>query len=540
MREKENTTQKESDAERYGPLQEVVGDTEATFRGVVESLSHGVMICDADGFVRYTNPSMENILGYSWAEMKGKRVYEFFFGDDPEKIAKEKRKHHERYAARLRGVSEEYEALVTKKNGEKIWLETKAAPLRDVHGNIVGSIGVDYDVTERKLLESQVIWSQKMEAVGRLAGAVAHDFNNLLTVIRGYAGLMLQKLGAEDVNRRRASAIRDATDTAYSLTQQLLTLSQRQVIQPRVLPINEVLENSEGILRGLLGEGYQIEFSLGKDLLPVKTDPSQLQQVLINLVVNSKQAMHAGGKVEIFTRQEKITTKLVGGQNGLEAGTYVVLGVRDSGEGMSEVVRSRLFEPFYSTKPEGNGLGLSTVYGIVKRHQGDIMVESVLGEGSLFKVYFPASEEPAERYVDGNTNALLQGAETVLLVEDEPGVRELVLEVLESNGYKVIEAANGLEALAALETESVPEIDLLLTDIVMPELSGFELAERVVGKFPKMPVLMMSGCTQDSTIPENITKKGFPFLAKPFSPESLLEKMREILDRVERQSSVGQ
>ena len=513
-------------ASRIEALERVVGDTGATFRDVVESLPGGVIICDGDGFVSYMNAAAEQMTGYGWEEVRGKRVYEFFFTKDGPDYIEQKEKHHRRYQARLHGESEEYEALVTRRDGAQRWFHTKAAPIRDVRGEIVG------DVTERKLLEAQLLWSQKMDAVGRLAGSVAHDFNNLLTVIGGYANIVLKRLPDDDTNRKRVAAICDASETACSLTQQLLTLSQRQVVQPTVVSLNQLLEQNADVLRGLVGETCSIEFDLAFSLPAVKADIGQLQQIFINLVVNAGESMEHGGTITVRTSVQSMATEEMVGGRLLRPGSYVVLEVQDCGSGISDAVRERLFEPFYSTKREGNGLGLSTVYGIVTQHGGGVTVDSTLQQGSTFREVWPAVDERPQALRDPTHVEEMSGTEQILLVEDEEAARQMMCEVLETKGYSVVVACDGQEALDVLKSMSSRSlVDMILTDVVMPNVNGFELAEYVAKEFSQTKLLMISGCTQDSTIPENIVKKGFPFLAKPFTPEQLLRKVRDVLDK---------
>ncbi len=524
----------QSAAEANG-LRVAVDGVRASFFSFMDSLSEGIIMADREGLVTYCNKQMTEITGYPRDEIVGKHVYEVFFANSKHDLAAEARRFRERYKERLSGVSEQYELEITRKNGEIRWLEVRAAPLRDSSGEIIGSIGMNIEITERKQLETQLRWSQKMEAVGRLAGGIAHDFNNLLTVISGYAKLLLKEFEPGSRVYRKIDSIRSASDTACSLTQQLLTLSRRQVVQPRVFNLNEVLSQTFDILRGLLGPNIGLCSDLTCNKAFIKIDPGQLQQVVLNLAINARDSMPKGGTLHITTDEKILSTFERGQFSELRPGAYVVLTVRDTGGGMSDHVKAHLFEPFFTTKGNGSGLGLSTVYGIVRQHEGFITVSSELDRGSTFSVYFPKIEEVSEYEVPLKLAATGVRNGTILVVEDENEVRKLVTEVLELRGYTVLSAESGQEALAILSAEHVG-VELLLTDVIMPHMNGFELTEIVLSKYPQTRVLMISGCTADSTIPESITKRGIPFLAKPFSPEALVETVERIIGSFEEEA----
>jgi nitrogen-specific signal transduction histidine kinase/ActR/RegA family two-component response regulator len=387
------------------------------------------------------------------------------------------------------------------------------------------------DVTERRALEEQLRQSQKMEAVGRLAGGVAHDFNNLLTVIRGYSELMLEEFADSDPLRDEVEEIKKAADRASGLTRQLLAFSRQQVLAPKVLDLNIVVGNMERLLKRLLGENIRLGSSLANELGRVKADPGQIEQVIMNLAVNAKDAMPRGGKLTIETANADLDETYTHEHVGAKPGKYVMLAVSDTGSGMSQDIRQRVFEPFFTTKEigKGTGLGLSTVYGIVKQSEGYIWVYSEPGRGTSFKVYLPRVDEPADaRPAPEPAKSRYRGTETILLVEDEDGVRALVKQVLSRNGYTVLEARHGGEALLHCERRA-EEIHLLVTDVVLEQMSGTELSSRLAQLRPGMKVLYISGYTDDAIVHHGV-KEGTHFLQKPFTTEALARKIRQVLD----------
>ena len=381
--------------------------------------------------------------------------------------------------------------------------------------------------------EAQLQQSQKMEAVGRLAGGVAHDFNNMLTVIRGYSELGLSRLGPGDALRKELEEVKKAADRASGLTGQLLAFSRRQFIAPKILDLNSVIHNMEGMIRRLLGEDIiELCTVLEPETGQIKADPGQIEQVIMNLAVNARDAMPSGGRLTIETGNIQFGNYGYRAPMGIEAGQYVALVVRDTGHGMDEETQSHIFEPFFTTKEKGKGtgLGLSTVYGIVKQSGGYIEVESKPGRGATFKIYFPRvddlTEETGSETVAGDS---IRGRETVLLVEDEPGVRGLVNETLRLHGYTVLEARHGIEALLT-GAKHVGPIHLLLTDVVMPQMSGPEVAEKLVAVRPEVKVLYMSGYPDHPVFSKGGVDTERCFLQKPFTPSALAQKVREVLD----------
>ena len=384
--------------------------------------------------------------------------------------------------------------------------------------------------------EEQLRQSQKMEAVGKLAGGIAHDFNNLLTAITGYSDLTLRDLDIDSPFYAKVTEIKKAGDRAASLTRQLLAFSRRQILQPKVLDLNLVIPDVEKMLRRLIGEDVVLRTVLDPALGQVKADPGQIEQILMNLCVNARDAMPNGGRLTIETGNVSLQQSYRNQQVSLRAGHYVMLSVSDNGCGMDAGVQARIFEPFFTTKEpgKGTGLGLSTVYGIVKQSEGTIWAYSEVGKGTTFKIYLPRVDE-VTNVQDHSRESRLgpRGHETVLVVEDEDIVRALCTEILEKYGYHVLAAANGHDGVRVCE-EFTGAIDLLITDVVMPGMSGRELAERLASVRPETCVLYMSGFTDDAIVRHGVLDDGVDFIQKPFSPNTLAIKVREVLDRVER------
>ncbi len=419
-----------------------------------------------------------------------------------------------------------------KKDGTIIQVEITSNPL--LFDRRDAQLVLAADVTEHRQLEMQLRQSQKMEAVGQLAGGIAHDFNNLLTAILGYADLLATDAGKESPLSESIGEIRKAGERAASLTRQLLAFSRRQVLEPKVLDLNELVENLQRMLRRLIGEDIELVTALDPDVGRVRADAGQTEQVVMNLAINARDAMPKGGTLTIETKDVQLDEAyarehLVVGP----AGSYVMLAVSDTGVGMSAETKSHIFEPFFTTKGKGKGtgLGLATVYGIVKQSGGYIWVYSEPGRGTTFKIYLPRVEGAARAAGTRRPSKRpTAGSETVLLVEDEQSVRSLARRILQSNGYTVIEASGPEQALEATRHHEGP-IHLLLTDVVMPEMSGPELASRLAKRQPDLKVLFMSGYTDDAIVRQGLVAEGGHFLQKPFAPEGLALKVREVLDR---------
>jgi len=387
------------------------------------------------------------------------------------------------------------------------------------------------DLTRQRKLEDQLVQAQKMEAVGQLAGGVAHDFNNLLTVIMSYSSMLLADMGANDTTRGDIQEISDAAQRAAALTRQLLAFSRKQVLQIRAVNVNAVVADVERMLRRLIGEDILLTTHLDPDLALINADPGQLEQVLINLAVNARDAMPGGGDLTITTDNAELSDEHGERYLGAAPGNYVMLAVTDTGSGMSKEVQQRLFEPFYTTKGpgKGTGLGLATVHGIVKQSGGDVYVYSELGHGTTFKVYFPRLTKPEAATIPEHRVVTPSGSETVLLAEDDEAIRTLGARVLGALGYNVLVARTGGEALRIV-AEHKGTIDLIATDVVMPEMNGSQLVERVLEARPGIRVLFMSGYTDDDVMRRGVIDGQTAFLQKPFTPDLLAHKVREVLD----------
>ena len=418
------------------------------------------------------------------------------------------------------------------KNGAYRWVHDEARLLRDPTGLPVEVFGAWLDITERKQLEQQFQQAQKMEAVGRLAGGVAHDFNNLLTAILGSADLVLDDLKPNAPEREEIQEIRRAALRAADLTRQLLAFSRQQVISPTVLNPNAVVANMDKLLRRLLGEDVDLRTVLTPEPGAIKADPSQLEQVVVNLAVNARDAMPGGGKLTIETQNVQLDEQYTRGHVSAQPGSYVMLAVSDTGSGMDAATQARIFEPFFTTKEQGKGtgLGLATVYGIVKQSGGWIWVYSEPGHGTTFKIYLPRVTEAAAPAAPSPVLPIsVRGSETVLLVEDDEMIRALVQKVLKANGYTTLVAESGPAALR-LAGQHDGRIHLLMTDVVMPGMNGREVAERLAPAHAGIEVLYLSGYTDDAIVHHGVLEPGIAFLQKPFTPAVLVRKVREVLD----------
>jgi len=512
--------------------QEALQIAEGRFRTLVEQLPAITYIAEPgpEGRWDYVSPQIETLLGFSpqeWMSMANtwwSRVHP----DDRERVAENERE----FEKNGKPLRQEYRMLA--RDGRVLWFRDEAILLRREAGKPPLMQGVLHDITDQKRLEDQLRQAQKMEAVGRLAGGVAHDFNNLLMVIQGHTSLLGERLPDGSGERRSVDQIQKSAERAATLTRQLLAFSRMQVMQPRVLDLNGVVADTGKMLRRVIGEHIELILRYDSGLGRVKADPGQIEQVLLNLVVNARDAMPSGGKLVIETCNLMIDEAAARRTSSLQPGSYVVLSVSDTGVGMDPETQSHIFEPFFTTKEQGKGtgLGLATVYGIVQQSGGHITVYSQPGQGATFRLYFPRVEEPADRGSGIRPRPKMpKGSETILLAEDETEVRELAREALRRGGYAVIEAADGAAALRVAESFT-GTIHLLLTDVVMPNLGGPDLAVRLQEMRPGLKVIYMSGYSEFMATGQGEIGPLTYFLQKPFSLESLGRKVREVLDEV--------
>lgn len=495
-------------------------------RGLMTSIPDNIYFKDRQSrFVRM-NDAMARWFGLSDpADGEGKTDGDFF----SEEHARQAFADEQRIMATgepLKGVEEKE----TWPDGRVTWVSTTKVPLRDACGAVVGILGVSRDITERKTLEEQLRASQKMEAIGRLAGGIAHDFNNLLGVILGYGEMVLKRLEEGSPLQAKQWEVLKAAHRATSLTRQLLAFSRKQVLQPRVLDLNDVVSDMDTMLRRLIGEDVELRTRLDPGLGSVSADPGQLGQIIMNLAVNARDAMQRGGCLTIETANVELDAAYATHHPPTTPGRYVMLAVSDSGCGMDAEVRARIFEPFFTTKApgKGTGLGLSTVYGIVKQSGGYVWVYSEPGFGTTFKIYLPRVDEEPTLAAEAVVTAT-GGEETVLLVEDEAALRSAIHDMLETHGYTVLLAPDGAAALQIADDYEGP-IDLLVTDVIMPGVSGREAAEAIMAARPNAKVLYVSGYTGEAISQSGGLQDGAAFLSKPFASSTLLRKCREVLE----------
>jgi len=495
-------------------------DSEERFRTMFEAAPIGMIVRDLDGKLLSTNPAFEQMVGFSSAELER---LDPFAAEDAELM----RTLNEELLDGTRDSLEQEQRFIAKDGSER-WGRVDVTLVRDAGRRPQFVLSMVQDVTQHKLLEDQLRQAQKMEAIGRLAGGVAHDFNNLLTAISGYANLVLDRLRERDSDLvEDVREIDKASQRAHSLTRQLLAFSRKQLLQPQILNINDVVGDMDTMLRRLIGENIEVATVYGSGLARVQADPGQLQQVIINLVVNARDEMPSGGTLSIETANEIVSPDEASRHGSyMQPGSFVTLTIRDTGRGMDSETKARLFEPFFTRKGvgKGTGLGLATVYGIVKQSEGFINVESEPGEGASFTICLPAvlASVPTPAPKESAPEPTPGGVESILLVEDEDMVRRYVATVLGGAGYRVLAAADGQEALRIAGSE---QVDLLLSDVVMPKISGPELAERL-----SLPVLFMSGYTGDLIEQHEMLQPGVAYIQKPFTAGDLKRKVREALD----------
>jgi len=498
---------------------------EELFRLIGENAADMIAVVTADGRRLYNSPSYQKVLGYTVEELERTSAYEQVHPDDLQKVKAAAEE------ARATGVGCCLEYRVRDKKGEWRVLESTASAVRDSSGNVEKLIVVNRDITARRDLERQLVLSQRLEAVGKLSGGIAHDFNNLLGVIIGYSEALQQSITPENPLREAVDEIEKAGQRAAALTQQLLAFSRKQVLEPKVLDLNSIVTDMRNMLHRLIGEDVELRFDSCGDLGTVRADRSQIEQVVLNLAVNARDAMARGGELKIETANAKLTEQDALRHRYVVPGDYVMLKVSDSGVGMDAETQSHIFEPFFTTKEKGKGtgLGLATVYGIVKQSGGYIWLDSSPGQGAAFRIFLPRAEGVAELVPHQEMRAPRSDrARTILLVEDETSLRKLTRATLSTMGYTVLEACEGAQALEIAEKAAAP-IDLLLTDVVMPGMSGGELAKILGSERPQMHVLFMSGYTDGAIEVRGDLRPGLVVLRKPFTRETLVRAVENAL-----------
>jgi PAS domain S-box-containing protein len=507
--------------------EQALAERENLLRTIIEAEPDCVKLLDRDGALLQMNSAGLAMMEVdSFEQAKGKRVVSFVIPEDREKFKQLTENV-------FQGQSGQLQFEIVGMKGAHRSLETSAVPLRDENGNVTALLGITRDVTEHLQMEKQLLQAQKMEAVGRLAGGIAHDFNNLLNIILGYGQLLSERVEKDETARGYAEEITRAGNRAAGLTRQLLAFSRQQVIARQVIDLNQLLANLTKMLRRLIGEDIELVLTTRADVGRINADPGQIEQVIMNLAVNARDAMPKGGKLTIETANVVLDESYARTHAPVRPGRYVMVAVSDTGVGMDPEIKGHIFEPFFTTKEigKGTGLGLATVYGIVKQSEGYIWAYSERGQGATFKIYLPWEREAESRDAETDVKSVpARGSETILVVEDESALRRLVCEVLRGAGYTVLEAAQGEDAVR-LASDFKDPIALLLTDVVMPGMGGRELAEQLAPIHSETKVIYMSGYTDDAIVRHGVLEAGTAFLQKPFSPAGVTRKVREILDR---------
>lgn len=496
--------------------------SEEQYRCIVENTHEGICTCDAERAITFCNHRMTAMLDYpdSTGDLTCSQIH---FEEDREDILL-------RFERRKLGLIETYDTRLKRRDGSALWTSSSASPVYDAQRKFAGSLCMFRDITERKRLEEQLRQAQKMEAVGRLAGGIAHDFNNLLTVILGYGSVLERKLAPADPLLKNVVEIQRAGERAAALTQKLLAFSRKQVLRPRLLSLNHLIRDTDAMLKRLIGEDIELITTLDPSVGNIKADPGQIEQVILNLSINARDAMREGGHLLIETKRQQIDAASAQLRS-LQPGNYALLTVTDTGSGMDEHTKARIFEPFFTTKEpgDGTGLGLATVLGIVNQSGGAISVYSEVGAGTSFKIYLPLVEGVAIEDVPPTSSPGLPAGERILVVEDDPAIRSLAGDVLREHGYQVLVAASGEEALRV--SEKAPSLDLLVTDVIMNGMNGHELAELLVAARPGIKVLFMSGYPEKGIVQQGVLNPGVSFLPKPFRPGELLWQVGEVLTK---------
>ena len=493
---------------------------------LLESAGQAIISIDPAGRIVLANRRAEEMFGYTREELLGGRIEMLLPEDKRAAHTGDRDRYFERPHVRPMGIG--MDLAGRRKDGLEFPVEVSLSYVEMEEG--LFAIAFVSDTSQRKQLEDQLMHAQKMEAVGRLAGGVAHDFNNMLTVISGYNRMILDEMSALDPLRGYAEEILKAADRAGALTNQLLAFSRRQIMKPRVISVNSVIGQTEKMLHRLIGEDVELRFSLNPAAGNIKADPNHVEQALVNLAVNARDAMPLGGRLTIETENVPLDETYAKTHMGVTPGEFVMIAVSDTGIGMDAETRRRIFEPFFTIKEKGKGtgLGLATVYGIVKQTGGDIWVYSEPNRGTTFKLYFPRVQDAVSEGADGEDEEAQHSSGTILLVEDEQAVRDLTVKMLQRLGYRVLVAAGGAEAIEISAAHSGP-LALLLTDVVMPNMSGRQLADALVATRPEMKVLYLSGYTENTVVHHGVLDSGVEFLPKPFSREVLSKKIRQVL-----------
>jgi two-component system cell cycle sensor histidine kinase/response regulator CckA len=505
-------------------------DAEANYRTLFENAIEGIYQSTPDGRYLTVNAALARMFGYKHPEEMMSEVSNIQKQIYIDPTLRERFKQEIESAGVVRGL--EYQAR--RRDGSPLWVSESARSVRGADGTVCRYEGFIEDINPRKRFEAQLFQSQKMETVGKLAGGIAHEFNSILTAIIGQSELLRTDLPAECPLTRNVMEISRAAGRAATLTRQLLAYGRRQILQPETLDLNRVIASMEGTIHHLMGGDVETHIVPAAGLHAVKVDAGQIEQVIMNMAINARDAMPNGGKLTLETANVSFESESVGRYPELKAGDYVMLAITDTGAGISDEVKARLFEPFFSTKGvgQGTGLGLSTCYGIVKQSGGHISVYSEVGRGATFKIYLPQVQQEARIPVQRiESKELPRGAETILLVEDDPALREMASTLLRRLGYTVWAAANGIEALSLKQQRNVGHIDLLFTDVVMPHMSGKELADRVESLYPHTRILFTSAYTESAIVHQGVLNKGVALLQKPFTPSALANKLREVLDQ---------
>jgi len=496
------------------------------YNALLEASTCMIILVDDEGKICESNNKAEQILGYRSEEIINRHIIDFVHPEYEEK-ARQCLKE-----VLSTGVSESKELILVHKKGKQVSVRVNCSGLKNENGFNEGAVLIIDDLSEKKKLEEQLLVSQKMEAVGRLAGGIAHDFNNMLTVIMGYSELLVDFLKEDDFLRPYAEEIKLAADRASSLTHQLLVFSRKQIVQPKIININQIIKKMQGMIQRLIGEDINLVVDLEPGIGQIRADRGQIEQVIMNLVVNARDAMPEGGCLTIETGSVYLDQEYTRHHLDVKTGWYVMMAVSDSGIGMDEQTISRIFEPFFTTKSgdRGTGLGLATVYGIVRQSDGHIWVYSEPNQGSTFKIYFPlVDEETKHKKPHPGIKETFEGTETILLVEDEEAVREQIYQTLIYYGYRVLVGKNPEEVMSIL-SDYRGLLHLMITDVVLPQMNGYELVRYISTIHPQIKVLYISGYTEKVISQHGITNHRGLYLQKPFSPRLLLKKVRELLD----------